>query len=124
MADFRPKVWLNHRCPFCMKFMTFVREAGLWDRFDVVVFEPGTDEHAAVKAHLAPHFDSVSFPTVETAPGSFMKDSDALIAHYEGVAGVKADDMPLFQYYVTGLFLQAVELHRENMRLKEGAGAH
>lgn len=120
---FKPTIHVNHRCPFCLKFMIYLAQAGLLEGFTLNVFEPGSPEHIAVKAELAPHFDSVSFPVVEVEPGRFVKDSDALIAYYEGQSGKLAADMPLLDYYVTGVLKQVIDLFMENRSLKEEAAA-
>jgi len=123
MSDFKPTLYLNHRCPFCLKLMIFVREAGMWDDFALEVFEPGSDAHAAIKEKLASHFDSVTFPSAQIAPGEYMKDTAALIARFEEQSGKSAADMPLLDYYQTGVMKQVGELFMENKRLKEGVPA-
>src|SRR3546814_11821128 len=42
----------------------------------------------AVRDELAPHFEKLSFPVVQVAPGQYMKDSDALISHYAAEASI------------------------------------
>jgi hypothetical protein len=125
MADsFKPTLYVNHRCPFCLKFMIYLAQAGLLEDFTVTVFEPGSPEHEATKTHLIPHFDSVSFPVVEVEPGVFKKDSDALIAYYAEKSGKKAADMPLLDYYSSGVLKQVIDLFMENRKLKEEAAAN
>ncbi|MET0371446.1 MAG: hypothetical protein ABW039_08730 [Sphingobium sp.] len=119
---FIPTLYLNHRCPFCLKLMIYIAQAGLWDTVRLRIFEPGSAEHEATKAELAPYFSKVSFPTAEVAPGDFRNETDALIAYFESRSGKKATDMPLLDYYATGVFKQVTELFQENMRLKGGAG--
>lgn len=120
-SHFKPTLYVNHRCPFCLKFMIYLAQAGMLDDFTLRVFEPGSPEHEATKAELASHFDNVSFPVVEVEPGVFRKDSDALIAYYEEASGRRAADMPLLDYYVTGVLKQVVDLFMENRALKAQA---
>lgn len=118
---FRPVVYLKHGCPYCLKFMIFLSEGGLLDRFDLAVFDPGDDREDAIRTLLAPHFEKLSFPTVQIAPGQFVKESDVLIAHYEPEATRPAKDMVLLDYYQTGVLLAMGKLFRENMAFREKA---
>ena len=54
--DFRPTLYVNHACPFCLKLVLYLEQADLLDRFDLKVLEPGSPEHEAAKATLAPAF--------------------------------------------------------------------
>src|SRR3546814_11518548 len=79
--------------------MIFRSEAGLLARFDVRKFTPGDANEQAVRDELAPHFEKVSFPVVQVAPGQYMKDSDALISHYAAEASIDPSGMVLLNYY-------------------------
>ncbi|HEY9578670.1 MAG TPA: glutathione S-transferase N-terminal domain-containing protein [Rhizorhapis sp.] len=116
---FRPVLYVNQRCPFCLKLMIFLSEAGLLARFDVRKFTPGDANEQAVRDELAPHFEKVSFPVVQVAPGQYMKDSDALISHYAAEASIDPSGMVLLNYYTSGVFEQFITLFKENMALKE-----
>lgn len=117
--DFRPTLYLNHRCPFCLKLLMFVALSGRWSDFTLNIFEPGSPEHQAAREKLAPHFDAVSFPAAEVAPGDFRKGGDDLIAYYEQQFGTRAADLPLIDYYATGVFQGMAALYQENVRLKD-----
>jgi hypothetical protein len=55
-----------------------------------------------LREELSPHFDKVTFPTLQYAPGQFMNESDAIIARYADQLGLGPDRMPFFQYVVQG----------------------
>ena len=119
--DFRPVLYLNQHCPFCLKLMIFLSEAGLLRQFDVRKFVPGDEAEQEMKGELAPHFEKVTFPAAQLSPGQFKSGSDALITHYAGQAGVDPAEMPLLNYYVGGVFKRVGDLYKENMALKEQA---
>ena len=125
MSDptFRPVLFLKDKCPFCMKIRIFLLESGLWGDVDVRAVTPGTDEEAAIRAELEPKLEKVSFPAAQTAPGQYMTDSDGIIAHFAGIAGVDPTQMPVLSAYVEGPFQQIMTLYRENMELKKQLAA-
>jgi glutaredoxin 2 len=118
----QPVLYLKDKCPFCLKVQIFLLEAGLLDGVEVRAFVPGTADEDALKAELTPHFDSVTFPSAQTEPGVYMKDSDAIIGHFASIAGIEPADLPVFQWYATGPFAQLGALYRENMELKKQLG--
>src|SRR3546814_18294376 len=101
---FRPVLYVNQRCPFCLKLMIFLSEAGLLARFDVRKFTPGDANEQAVRAELAPHFEKVRFPVVQVAPGQYMKDSDAHISHSAADASADHSGIALPNSYQSGVF--------------------
>ena len=117
-TDFRPILFLLHQCPFCLKLMIYLTEAGLIDRFDLVVFESGSAEQLQVRDRLSPHFDQLSFPVAEVAPGDFRKDSDALIAYFADQGGADPATLTLLPYYDTGVKSHVISLFLENRDLK------
>lgn len=117
-----PVLYLKDKCPFCLKVLIFLLETGQLDGIEVRSFVPGTPEESALKAELAPHFETVTFPAAQLAPGNYMKDSDAIIAHFADRAGVDPADLPVFQWYANGPFAQIGALYRENRELKERLG--
>jgi len=116
---FRPVLYLNHRCPFCLKLVMYLSNAGLLDRFDMDVFEPGSEDEQRIRGTLSAHFEKVSFPAAQVAPGEYMKETDDLIARFEKDAPVKASELPLMDYYTTGVLQQIKDLFMENMALKK-----
>ncbi|TCU53606.1 glutathione S-transferase-like protein [Novosphingobium sp. PhB57] len=118
---FRPVLYLKSTCPHCLKLRIFLLEAGLLERFDQRIFTQGDDAEAAIRADLAAHFDKVTFPAVQYEPGRFMKDSDAIIAHYAAVAGVDVEGLPIFAAYAQGVLPKYMETRRELTALKQDA---
>jgi len=117
-SPFRPVVYLKSTCPFCLKLRIFLLEAGLLDRFDQRLFTPGDEEEDAIRAELAPHFDKVTFPTVQYAPGAFMNESDAIMAHYAAEAGIDPAALPIFSAYAGSVLPKYMETRQELERLK------
>jgi hypothetical protein len=115
---FRPVVYLKDLCPWCFRFRLFLLESGLEHRFDLRVFVPGDAEEAAIREELAPHFDKVTFPTVQAAPGEFLTDSAALVAHYAAEAGIVVRDLKLLDQYERGPLARLGALRRELQDLK------
>ncbi len=120
MTDpFRPVLYLKSTCPHCLKLRIFLLEAGLLDRFEQRIFTQGDDAEAAIRAELAPHFDKVTFPTVQYEPGRFMKDSDAIIAHYAAEAGLDSARLPVFAAYAGSVLPKYMEVRKELNALKQ-----
>jgi hypothetical protein len=120
-ADFRPILFLKKGCPFCFKLRVFLLDAGLLDRFELQEFEPGSAEDRRIHATLSAHFDKVSFPAAEIAPGRYEKDSDNLISTFARQFGVDPARLGTYQEYVTGPFSTLMTLFKENKELKQGA---
>lgn len=122
MAEsFKPILYLKKGCPFCFKLRVFLLDAGLLDRFALREFAEGTDDERNIRNALSPHFDKVSFPTAQIAPGSYRKDSDELIAHFAREAGANPTSLDTFQAYVEGPFALIASLFQENQELKKRA---
>jgi glutaredoxin 2 len=119
IAPFRPVLFLKSTCPHCLKLRIFLLEAGLLDRFEQCIFTQGDDAEAAIRAELAPHFDKVTFPTVQYEPGRFMKDSDAIIAHYAAEAGLDSARLPVFAAYAASVLPKYMEVRKELNALKQ-----
>ena len=117
-----PVLYLKDKCPFCLKVLIFLLETGQLDGVEVRSFVPGTPEEGELKAELAPHFETVTFPAAQVEPGVYMKDSDALIAYFADKTGAKPADLQVFQWYANGPFVQIGALYRENRELKERLG--
>jgi hypothetical protein len=118
-AQFRPVLYLKDKCPFCLKTLIFLTESGQLSRFDIQKFAPGDAQEQSMKDELAPHFDKVTYPAAQIAPGVFMKDSDTLIAHYAAETKTDTAQMPVLNWYVSGPLQQLFELYKENMELKK-----
>lgn len=116
---FRATAYVKEGCPFSFKFLVFMSEAGLLEQIEIVRLkqdDPGFDE---TKARLSEQLGtSATFPTVEVAPGRYMSDSDRVIEHFAGPAGLKADEMPVLSFYKQTIFPKLIELHK----LKSAAG--
>lgn len=104
--------YLKRTCPFSLKFRIFISEAGLENRFDIVVFEDNDEMHRRLRQRLGQAGHKPAFPAVETIDGQFRLGSDELIAHYAQEAGIDSEQLPLLNYYVRGVFQEM--LAREN----------
>lgn len=118
--SFRPVLYVKDRCPWCLKLRLFLLEAGLSDRFDWRVFAPGDVMEEGIRHELASHFEKVTFPTVEIAPGQFIQDSQAIIDHYAAETGIDPADLPTLDQYVRGPLARLGELRKEIAGLKVG----
>ena len=116
---FRPTIYLKDKCPFCMKIRIFLLESGLGDQVVVKDFAPGTDAEQEIRAEVSPHFEKVSFPAAQVAPGEYLADSDGIIARLAEGAGQDPAQMPVLQAYLQGPFQSIMTLFRENMELKK-----
>jgi hypothetical protein len=121
--DFKPVLYLKENCPFCLKVRIFVLESGSADQVTVRDFSEGTEGETQVKSELSAHLDKVSFPAAQMAPGSFINESDDIIAKLETLSGKSADQMTVYQNYVNGAFSLAMTLWRENAELKQAAAS-
>lgn len=118
---FRPVLYLKKGCPFCFKLRVFLLDAGLLSDFTIRRFAEGTDEEKAIRDELQPHFDKVSFPSAQVAPGKYKNDSDELIAFYAKEAKIDPVSLGTFQAYVEGPFSTLMSLFKENKELKKKA---
>jgi glutathione S-transferase len=120
-SAFRPIVTLKDCCPWCFRFRLFLLEAGLQDQFDLRMFVPGDAQEEQIRAELAAHFDTVTFPTVEVAPGQFLADSAALVAHYADHFGIAVDRLALLDQYERGPLATIGRLFGELRALRQNA---
>jgi hypothetical protein len=118
--DFRPIAYMKDGCPWCLKFRLFLLEAGLLGQFDLREFVPGDAREEAIRAELGAHFEKPTFPTVQIAPGEFMRESDDLIAHYAAQFGVDVGHLLVFDQYVRGPIARMAQLRAEIAQLKAG----
>lgn len=102
MSDFKPVLFMKRNCPFCLKLASFLAEAGIWNRFEIRGFYDGEEEEASIRATLAPHFEKVTFPALEYAPGQFMAESDDIIAKYAKELDLTPSQMSYYQYVLAG----------------------
>lgn len=111
MSDFIPTAYVKTNCPYSFKFRLFMTEAGLLDQIAFEPMDPTSDGYAEKRAAVGERIghDPV-FPLVEIAPGEFLSDSDAMIAHFAAKHGVDADALPTLQFYKEGLFVTFLEL--------------
>ncbi|WP_395334925.1 glutathione S-transferase N-terminal domain-containing protein [Novosphingobium sp. BL-8H] len=116
--DFRPVLYLKATCPHCLKLRIFLLEADLLDRFEQRMFAQGDENEAAIRAELAPHFEKVTFPTVQYAPGKYMNDSDAIIAHYADAETIDHADLPIFGTYANSVLPNYMAARKELRALK------
>jgi glutathione S-transferase len=109
---FKPKAYIREGCPFSFKFWLFLVEAGLSPQFEVIRCNPDDPGFEALKARLSAGLGKpASFPTVETGPGRYLSDSDALIAHYAREQGVDVSKLAALTFYKETIFPQLEALH-------------
>jgi glutathione S-transferase len=118
-APFRPVLYLKEGCPHCFKLRLFLLEARLADRFEAREFAPGDAREQPIRAELASHFEKVTFPAVQVAPGKYLNESDDIIRRYASEEGVDPALLPLFRAYADGLQPRLHRLSRENKALKQ-----
>lgn len=116
--SFRAILYLKDRCPWCLKLRLFLLEAGLIGQFELRTFAPGDDAEEAIRAELAQHFEKVTFPTVQNAPGAYLRDSEAIIQHYAKEAGIDPASLPTLDQYVRGPIARMAALRKEIAELK------
>lgn len=108
----KPTAYLLTNCPFSFKFLLFISEARLIDRFEIVRCEPDSAELAQIKEKLsAATGKKPTFPTVEIEPNVYKSDSDALVAHYAELNKIDPQSLPAFSFYMKGIFPQLAEKH-------------
>lgn len=122
MAEFTPILYLKSSCPFCLKLAAFLSEAGVFGSMIIREFWPDDERETALREELSPHFDKVTFPALQYAPGQFMNESDAIIARYAGQLGLDPDRMPFFQYVVHGPVRQMREQFAQIKTLNQELG--
>jgi hypothetical protein len=111
--EFTPKAYLREGCPFSFKFLTFLSEAGLLDRFEIVRLNPQGPNFQAEKEKLSQGLGKpATFPVVEIERGRYLADSDRLIEHYADQAHLKPDSMPVLSFYKETIFPKLLELHQ------------
>lgn len=120
-ASFKPVVYLKAFCPFCQKVRIFLLEAGLLDKVEIRDFTPGSAEEQAIRNELARHFEKVSIPAAQIAPGQYITDSDAIIAKLAEMNDVDVQRLPVLKNYIGGAFKQLMDLYKENRELKQQA---
>lgn len=119
MTDaFRPTLYFNAQCPFCLKVKIFLLEAGLRDTVDVEEFEPGSDAEREIRQKLAPHLVKVTAPAAELAPGEYIADSDAIVARLAEDAGIDPGALRVLKTYNEVALARIIQLFRENAELK------
>lgn len=110
-GEFKAKAYVREGCPFSFKFLVFISEAGLLDRFEIVRLKPSDPGFEAQKDKLSKGLGkAATFPVVEVEPGKYATDSDHLIERYAAEAGLKLDALPVLAFYKETIFPQLIEL--------------
>lgn len=111
--SFTAKAYLMEGCPFSFKFLTFMSEADLLDRIEIVRLNPRGPNFQAEKDKLGKKLGkAASFPVVEVEPDQYMADSDRLIDRYAREAGLNPDSLPVLSFYKETIFPKLIELHQ------------
>jgi len=119
VKDFKPTLYLKKRCPFCFKLRLALLEADMLGDVDIEEFTEGAAQETTIRNELSGHFDKVSFPSAEIAPGEFMNNSDALITHFLSLEQIDPKNLPTLQAYIQGPFSDLLRLFKENKELKK-----
>lgn len=117
-STIRPRIYLKKTCPYCLKLRIFLTEAGIADRFDLVVFADGDETHKALRARMVAAGQGPGFPAAEIGEGKLLTGTDDLIARFSEEAGVDPAQLPLLAYYSEGVFIRHVEMFKELRQLK------
>ena len=120
--EFLPILYLKAGCPHCFKLRLFLVEVGLIGGFQVREWVPGDDNEAPIKQELAPHFEKVTFPTVQLAPGKFRNESDTLVKHYADGVGIDPQSLPLYRDWTQRHFPRLKQFQAEVKTLKAQLG--
>ena len=83
MTDqFKPVAYIKEGCPYSMALLSFIDDAHLRDRVDLVQCAAGTPTMDAVKQKLTDATgEPAKFPTLEIEPGVFKTESKDLIRY-------------------------------------------
>eukprot|EP00669_Euglena_mutabilis_P009864 TRINITY_DN4678_c0_g1_i1.p1 TRINITY_DN4678_c0_g1~~TRINITY_DN4678_c0_g1_i1.p1 ORF type:complete len:285 (+),score=116.11 TRINITY_DN4678_c0_g1_i1:24-857(+) len=92
------RLFLKHGCPFSQKVVAYLGAADLSDK---VITEFDTEENRAL---ITEKVGKVTFPALEVEPGKIILESDDIIGIFAKESGVEPAALPLYQYYMTGLF--------------------
>jgi hypothetical protein len=117
----KPKILMKQGCPFCLKFMIYAVEAGIADKMDFETAGEGDPKLDEWRATLRAAGFKPSFPAALLTDGSYMIESDALIAYFAAEHGVSAADGMLLAYFKKGVMPRMGEMYREILALKEAA---
>ena len=84
MNAFKPVAYIKEGCPYSMKLLSYIEEAQLQDRIDIVRCAAGSPVMDAVKHKLSEATgEHAKFPTVEVEPGQFKTESNELIRYFK-----------------------------------------
>lgn len=104
-TSFKPTVYVKTGCPFSFRFLVFIMEAGLYERFTIIEVNPEWESDKAIREHLEQATGKKpAFPTVEVAKGDYRSDSEALIDYYAQQEGVDTAALAVLDLYNRGLF--------------------
>jgi hypothetical protein len=119
---FNPTVYLLVGCPFCLKFLIFVSEAGLIADMTIVRADPKGSEFQVLQARISDSLKSkATFPAVEIEPDIYKVDSDSLIQYFAQKHDICVDNLPALSMYKEGVLPAFINLHKENSVLKQAA---
>lgn len=112
--SFKARAYLKVGCPYSFKFLLFVSEARLLERFDIVRCDPEQSDFEEIKARLKRGTGKeATFPTVEIEPGKYKSDSSQLIDYYAREHGVAHDKLTALSFYEESIFPQLEEYHEQ-----------
>jgi len=115
-----PTAYLKRSCPHCLKLRIFLTEAEIADRIEYKVFDDGDETHTALRARMEQDGQQPAFPAVEfETDGKLATGTDDLIARFASEAEIDPATLPLYNYYLGGVFPRYGEMFRELKELKK-----
>lgn len=124
MAEFTPILYIKSPCPFCLKVMAFLSEAGVLGSLAIREFWPDDEQEQTLREELEPHFEKVTFPTLQYAPGRFINESDKIVARYADELSLDPETMPFYQYIIRGPMRRMLEQFSEIQALNQQLSAN
>jgi glutathione S-transferase len=122
-ASFKPVIYFKQNCPWCLRLWIFLLEAGLMDKIELREFVPDGENEAEIRGELAPHFEKMSFPTIQAAPGVYLNESEAVIALLAEKHGVDSSRLRALKSFNEGTIKHLMTLFQENIELKKQLAA-
>lgn len=119
---FRPTLYFNDQCPFCLKVKIFLLESGLREAVEVEEFAPGSPEEAAIKEALAARLTKVTVPAARIGPDEYITDSDEIISRLAQTKALNPGTLPVLNTYAQVALGRIISLFKENAELKRQIG--
>lgn len=109
----KPLLIVKRECPFCFKFLLWLNEVGKIDAFEINAYSESDSGLQAWRDKMEASGVTPGFPAVQTAPGEFLTDSDALIDHYAQKFDLPSEPDWIMNYYLGGLLPAYVHMFKK-----------